>query len=466
MRPFRPLLALFAFFVSTIMLVSAPTNATAADITSPGPLTTVAVSPDLNCAVQHAADESGAFYGDTACGTFVTDGTALYGPAVVPAGSGATDSPGYSAWSPVSQTGPTGSGSAADPFMIVTTVAGGPFTVVQTDRYVIGQESTRTDIKVTSSSAVDATVYRAADCYLQDDDDGRGRLISGVAPTCLASPDSPSPERIIQWLPLTSGANHMVDSYSTVWRAVGSKAPLPDTVRSGDTGSYDNGAGISWSTAIAAGTSAAFSHLTVFSPTGAQPVTITKTASASQVFAGEQVRYTITVSNPSHVSIPLATITDMMPDGFSYVAGTTTGATTADPTASASGLTWDGPFNVPPTSDEAPGTVTLTFTALVSDTPGIYTNSVTAQGSDGATVIDATDVAPVEVLALPTVDPDVPDDPNDTTPPTTVPSGPPVTTPTTVPQPTPTQPGSTIPTAVEGIAVEATAVEAAVTYTG
>ena len=471
MRPFRPLLALFAFIVSAIVLVSAPTAAKAVDITSTGPLTTVVVTPDLNCAVNHADDRSGEFFGDTACGTFVTDGTAVYGPSNVPAGSGVTGSSGYEAWSPESQTGPSGSGSAADPFTIVTTVTGGPFTVVQTDRYVIGQETTRTDIKVTSANAVAATVYRAADCYLQDNDSGRGRLISGAAPTCLASPNSPSPERIIQWLPLTAGSNHIVDNYSTVWRAIGSKTPLPDTVRSGDSGTYDNGAGISWSTAIAAGASASFSHLTVFSPTGAQPVTITKTASASQVFAGEQVQYTITVSNPSHVNIPLATITDMMPDGFSYVAGTTTGATTADPTASASGLTWDGPFIVPPTSDEAPGTVTLTFTATVSNTPGIYTNSVTAQGSEGATIIDATDVAPVEVKASTTVDPDIPVDPDDTTPPTTVPNAPTTTTPTTVPQsppktvtvpvPTPKQPGSTVTTAVE-----ATAVEAAVTYTG
>lgn len=36
-------------------------------ITSPGPLSSITISPDLNCAVNHVADTVGEFYGDTAC---------------------------------------------------------------------------------------------------------------------------------------------------------------------------------------------------------------------------------------------------------------------------------------------------------------------------------------------------------------------------------------------------------------
>ena len=43
----------------------------------------------------------------------------------------------------------------------------------------------------------------------------------------------------------------------------------------------------------------------------------------------------------------LNSITDMLPQGFSYIAGSSTGATTANPTVGGQTLTWNGPFTVP-----------------------------------------------------------------------------------------------------------------------
>src|ERR1700740_2396724 len=86
-------------------------SASAATITSPGPLTTIGISPDLNCSVRHTGDTNGEFFGETACGTFVTVGEKYYGPAQVPAGN-----PGSPAYTPVGQTPVTGTGSASQPF--------------------------------------------------------------------------------------------------------------------------------------------------------------------------------------------------------------------------------------------------------------------------------------------------------------------------------------------------------------
>ncbi len=103
------------------MLGAGPASAAEADIASAGPLTSIRTSTDLNCAVNHTGDLSGAFFDDTACGTFlVVDGT-LYSPASVPAGSSAVGTP----WTPVSQTAVTGAGTAGSPYQVQTVVAAG-----------------------------------------------------------------------------------------------------------------------------------------------------------------------------------------------------------------------------------------------------------------------------------------------------------------------------------------------------
>ncbi len=425
----RGFLALCALLLPTALVIGVG-NAGAADVTSAGPLIKITTTPDLNCAVNYLGDAEGSWYDDLACGTFVTDGTHVYGPADVPAGSSTEDI----AWTPVSQTGPTGTGTAGDPFKLVTKVTGGPFTVVQTDTYIEGQEAYKTDVNVSSSSAVNAIVYRAGDCYLQDDDDGRGRLTAGIAPTCLASATATAPNRIEQFYPLTPGSRYMVSGYSTVWQTIADKLPFPNTVRSGDAGEFDNGLGLSWGVTLAAGASATFSHLTVFSPTGVQPLTVSKTASVSRVEPGGVVDYTITITNSGTASAPLSSITDALPEGFTYVAGSTTGATTDDPMISGQDLSWDGSFNVPAASGGAPGTVSLTFSTTASNVPGVYTNSASAVASQGAIVIGADNVAPVEVTGeQPTTTPPA------TVPPTTVPP----TTPGTIPV-TPAQPARPI----------------------
>ncbi len=134
-------------------------------IASAGPLTNIYLNDDLACSAEHVGDTSPEFYGGTengSCGTLLSTGETTYGPVV-----GAPPTP-------VSQSGVTGSGTASDPFQVVTVVDAGRsgLRITQTDAYVVGQESYRTDVTVANSTdePIDASLYHAGDCYLQDSD--------------------------------------------------------------------------------------------------------------------------------------------------------------------------------------------------------------------------------------------------------------------------------------------------------
>ncbi|TML11040.1 MAG: DUF11 domain-containing protein, partial [Actinobacteria bacterium] len=112
--------------------------------------------------------------------------------------------------------------------------------------------------------------------------------------------------------------------------------------------------------------------------TGATVLSASKTADSPMTQAGGQNGYTITISNPSQQPATLTTISDELPTGFTYVPGSSSGATTADPSIVGQSLSWGpGPFVVPPASG-SPGTLTLHFNVTVSGTPGTYLNNAGA----------------------------------------------------------------------------------------
>jgi len=379
--------------VAGLTLTAAP--GFAQEITSPGPLTSVATSPDLNCSVNHTGDAAGEFFGDTACGTFLAvDGT-LYGPASIPGGLTGT------AWTPVSQS-TSGSGTALDPFKIVTDVAAGDtgVTLTQTDTYVVGSESVRTtDVVHNGGTSRTVTLYRAGDCYLNDSDSGLGQVnrLSGAV-ACK----SPGSGRIEQWLPLSPGSHFYEAEFIEVWAAVTSMEPFPDTCRC--TEPLDNGAGLSWTTTLGAGASATRSSLITFSPTGAAPLTISATASPEHVGPHGEVTYQLTVSNSGNAPTVLTSLTDTLPDGFDYLPGTTTGISTAEPQVAGSQVAWPLAVPVPAQSD-----VTLRFHATAAQDPGTYLDQVSGTAAT-VEVVDATDTAAVTVDPLDATPPDPVDD--------------------------------------------------------
>lgn len=69
---------------------------------------------------------------------------------------------------------------------------------------------------------------------------------------------------------------------------------------------------------------------------------ITKSNSTPNVNAGDKATYTLTVTNSGKATVPNITVKDVIPGGFSYVTGSTTGSTTSDPAVSGNVLTWSG----------------------------------------------------------------------------------------------------------------------------
>lgn len=366
-------------------------GAQATEITSAGPLTTVGISPDLNCYVNHQLDSFPEFYGSTACGSFVaTDGT-LYGPDTVPAGFYPGDGM-HTAWTPISQSGVSGSGTTADPFLVSTSVTGGPLAISQVDRYVLGEESFRTDttIQNTSDAPRAVTFYRAGDCYLGNSDYGYGR-VDGDAINCLAANgDGSKGTRIEQFLPVTGGSSFYHATYYEVWQRLRDQSVFDNTCRCDER--IDNGAGLSWVRTLEPGASVRISSIITFSPAGTVPLVIRKAADRSEVGSGDAVGYTVTVVNSNVRDVQLTSLTDLLPAGATYLADSTTGDTTNEPVGNPDGsITWNGPFTVP-----AEDVFTLHYTIRVPDREGTYRNSVIGEGVD-VTVVPAEDGAPIDV---------------------------------------------------------------------
>lgn len=387
---------LTALAVLALLLTAVPAAAqTRASIEDPaGPLTRVEITPELNCAVEHIDDTAPEFFGDTACATLVATGGTLFRPSDIPAGSSASP---FTPFTPVSQSPVTGSGTPSDPYRVETVVdlPGTTLRITQVDSYVVGEESYRTDVTLSNLGEAGATglLYRAGDCYLQDSDRGFGRQGPAGAIACVAPDDTGTApgDRIEQWLPLTSGSRSYEAGYSEVWAKIGAQEPFDDTCRCDEY--IDNGAGLSWEFSVPPSGRATFSHITTFSPLGRAPLVTTKTAAASPVEPEAADSYTITIENPNTSDVTLTEISDTLPAGFSYTAGSSTGATTDDPAVSGSTLTWSGPFTVP-----TGGSLTLTFGVTVSATPGTYFNEAGADADD-YTVTPTGPTAPIEVIA-------------------------------------------------------------------
>ncbi|MFV8357641.1 beta strand repeat-containing protein, partial [Flavobacterium sp. XS1P32] len=116
-------------------------------------------------------------------------------------------------------------------------------------------------------------------------------------------------------------------------------------------------------------------------------LTLTKSTSTPILTSGGTGLYTITLTNTSTQALLVDDITDIMPLGTAYVAGSSTfgGLPITNPTITGQSLVWGNSSNF---SIPASGSVSLTFSATIPNTKGNYTNS--AYGNIGTTQIDTT----------------------------------------------------------------------------
>ena len=247
-----------------------------ADMTSSGPLTSVALGNELSCQVVYAGDSRFEIFpnetkpGD--CGTFLTVGDALFAPSFADHGmTGTVPLGAYSRFTPISQSGVSGQGTVASPLKVTTVAVAGRtgVRITQVDSYVAGEESYRSDVTLLNGggSAVSGVLYRAGDCYLQGSDTGYGFVDEPArAVGCATNANNVPAARIEQWYPLTGGSQFMEGRYAEIWTHIVSRQPFPNTMRAAE--AVDNGAGISWTYSLGRDAQETFSHYTVFSPRG------------------------------------------------------------------------------------------------------------------------------------------------------------------------------------------------------
>jgi uncharacterized repeat protein (TIGR01451 family) len=116
-------------------------------------------------------------------------------------------------------------------------------------------------------------------------------------------------------------------------------------------------------------------------PGATNPFVVTKTVTPAIVPCGGSVTYTVTISNPSPYASEADSIVDVLPAGITYTgfaAGSPINVANSGsvPAAGSKGtLVWRGNPSYPL---PAGGSATLSYTALVIDSAGAYTNSVRA----------------------------------------------------------------------------------------
>lgn len=191
---------------------------------------------------------------DTAdMGWFVRSAGVLYAPnfAEHPSGT-ATGSIGtYTAFTPVSLSGVSGSGIASDPFRVTVngTLGGSGLSATLQVQYVNGDNYFTKIFTLTNNGAAqDVDIFLGADIYLASSDAG----VPFQEPTS-GSPGGQDcgspPTYTILLIPQTTADAFSGRGYNTIWGEIGANA-LDDII---DPGCEDNGAALQWHRSLAAG---------------------------------------------------------------------------------------------------------------------------------------------------------------------------------------------------------------------
>ena len=246
-----------------VLMLVVPAVGQALTISSPGPITSIEVSPSLNCNAAYIGTTPYQFFspfspaGD--CGLILTRTDAL---------SGATSVTQYGNFVPESQSpSVAGTGTAGDPFTVTTLACAGIDTidcgpnasilsapqVTTTVRYVTGDDFYRTDVSVLGrlDGAETIGLYQYADCFLQNSDQGFGFLDGNGGVFCSAnannSPDGPL-EGFIAVDPANNPVSWLEGGFSTVRGTItgGSGAALANACEPSCDFSQDNGMALGW----------------------------------------------------------------------------------------------------------------------------------------------------------------------------------------------------------------------------
>ena len=131
-----------------------------------------------------------------------------------------------------------------------------------------------------------------------------------------------------------------------------------------------------------------------------QRLIIRKTTTTGRIERSGLARYNIVLESDAPSAITVNSITDTLPSDFQYVAGSTSGAISSNPSINRNVLIWSGPIVIAPYQ-----VVTVSFSASASAAApfGVYTNTVSAAANiaSGSLSIDPPAQAIVRVEAPP-----------------------------------------------------------------
>ncbi len=108
-------------------------------------------------------------------------------------------------------------------------------------------------------------------------------------------------------------------------------------------------------------------------------ISVQKTSSTPIVSSGANVNYSIQIQNTGNVQGNITDILDILPTGFTYVSGSSSGLTTSNPIVNGDQISWQGNWTVP-----ISGSVSQNFTAKSTLVRGDYKNNVTLSGTNFA----------------------------------------------------------------------------------
>ena len=318
----------------------------------------------------------------------------------------------------------TGSGTAADPFLISQTWQAGStgITYKLTDTYANGQQQSRQRYEFQNSGTTPKTLrfYHAADCFLAGVDSGFSAVAQlsngGWAPACIGTGGAAG--QVEQFIPVTPGNEYYVGEHGGEFTGIDNKTALQNKVVRGNE-NIDNGLAIAWLITVPAGGSQTIDMSTLITEPGVPRLQLTASVSPTTApeLSGTVVTYTVNAAATTSLEVTPDQLKFTLPAGFSYVPGSMSGDLAAAPTASGQDLTWTKPFTVP-----GDGTKTFTFQALIATTtaPGTYIG--TATGTFGTYLVGPPKGQPdahkatVTVTAIPKADLAITKKPATTTP--------------------------------------------------
>lgn len=158
----------------------------------------------------------------------------------------------YDAWQSVSQSGVTGSGTPAAPWLVQTVVRhpSSGVRLTANTRYANGANSFRIEWEICLPAAGNASAFLAADYYMQGGDLDRSYGVYDSSSGAVGATNA-SMTWLQAFAPLSPADRYFAGAPGSLWAAIGqSGAPGPGFNNAVNTAPLDNAAGLQWNRAL------------------------------------------------------------------------------------------------------------------------------------------------------------------------------------------------------------------------